>query len=58
MFVAGVAGSTRRLAIHRHRPPLPALPGAGGPQPPGLPGADGGVQRVTVHRFQHPADGR
>jgi hypothetical protein len=57
---AGVTGAPHRLAVHRDRPP--AAPPvtcclAGGVQPRIQPGPDGGIQPVSVHGFQHAADG-
>nr|WP_204076787.1 hypothetical protein [Planotetraspora phitsanulokensis] len=55
-----MTGAPHRLAVHRDRPP--AAPSvscclAGGVQPRIQPGLDGGIQPVSVHGFQHAADG-
>jgi hypothetical protein len=57
---AGMTGTPHRLAVHRDRPwgapPVSCRP-AGGLQPRIQPGPDGGIQPVSVCRFQHAADG-
>jgi hypothetical protein len=56
---AGMAGAPDRLAVHRQRPPRPPAPWplAGGLQPRGEPGPYRGLERISVHRLQDPADG-
>ena len=57
---AGMTGAPHRLAVHGHRPPGTLAVScclAGGLQPRIQPGPDGGIERVGIDRFQHPADG-